>query len=232
VALWPREGVAPALEASEASAPPSEEAWAASWEGVPSGPVSPLVLPVPSPPPSGEPSVREPSGREPSRPWSGRCGRRWRPRTRALPPEASPAEGTLRVLVRPFGDVYVGGALHGRGTNAPVAVRLAPGRHTVRVEHPSFGVAERTVTLGAGATEEVLFELDRPAALTVVSDPVHAAIYLNGEPTGRYTPAELSVPAGAHTVEVRRDGYAPARQSARMEPGGRRTLSLSLSPSP
>jgi hypothetical protein len=176
--------------------------------------------------------VQEPSGREPSTEALTRSMRAALEAQDPSPPEASPAEGILRVLVRPFGDVYVGGALHGRGTNAPVAVRLAPGRHTVRVEHPSFGVAERTVTLGAGATEEVLFELDRPAALTVVSDPVHAAIYLNGEPTGRYTPAELSVPAGAHTVEVRRDGYAPARQSARMEPGGRRTLSLSLSPSP
>ncbi len=138
----------------------------------------------------------------------------------AAPTETPPpATGTLRVLVRPFGDVFVDGQRRASGANAPVFAEVAPGTHRVRVTHPTFGSQERTVRVEGGQTAEVFIEFATPARVTVVSDPINAEIRLDGERMGRYTPATITIPPGRHTVEVRRDGYRPASRSVTIEAG-------------
>ncbi len=153
-------------------------------------------------------------------------------RREATPAEpAAPATGTVRVLVRPYGDVYVDGRRHAGGTNAPVSVEVPPGAHRVRATHPTLGTQERSVSVTAGRTAEVFIEFATPAEVTVVSDPIHAEIFLDGRSTGRYTPATITVPPGTHTVEVRKDGHRSASRSVTVEAGstpGR--VSLTLTP--
>ena len=125
----------------------------------------------------------------------------------ASPPPAAPATGTVRVVVRPFGDIYVGGELLARETNGRHAAELPPGTHRVRATHPTYGTWEKDVRVGPGQTEDVLFNFNQPYRVTVTSEP-WAEIVVDGEPTGQYTPREMTLRAGPHTLSVQREGYA------------------------
>lgn len=120
--------------------------------------------------------------------------------------------GTARVLVRPFGDVYIDGRRLARETNAPITAELAPGTYTVRATHPVFGTLTESIRIRAGETSEVRLQFATPVEVTVTSTPPNAEILLDGRPTGRYTPATLSVPPGSHRIAVERNGVTtPSR---------------------
>ncbi len=248
-------------EAADASSRPRPAGGGLASPGDGTAPLGPLDLPAPGTAPvadapagAGAPPPATPSapGAAPiaAAPAPGRDAPATRPAER-LPdrPAARPADrpireapaepirsqvaatGAVRVLVRPFGDVYVDGQRQASGTNAPVTTEVSPGLHTIRVTHPVFGTQERSVRVEAGRTESVSIEFATPASVTVTSDPVNAQIYLDGQATGRYTPATVQVPPGRHTIEVRRDGFQPASQSVTID-GGRSPgpLRFSLTP--
>ena len=48
----------------------------------------------------------------------------------------------------------------------------------------------------------------RPSVLTVTTLPPGASVLLDGKPTGGTTPLSFEVPAGAHSIAIRREGYA------------------------
>ena len=91
----------------------------------------------------------------------------------ALEPVASPVRaGTLKVLVKPWGSIYINGALHQRETDVRYATSLPPDVYRVTAVHPTLGTSEHTVRVTAG--EEALLEVDfnspaRPAAASPVS---------------------------------------------------------------
>ena len=143
-----------------------------------------------------QPEPRQPEPRQPERP--------------AEPPP--PQTGTARVLVRPFGDVYIDGQRLARGTNAPVTADLAPGTYTVRATHPTFGELTESIRIRAGETSNVQLQFATPVEVTVISTPPNAEILLDGRATGRYTPATISVSPGNHRIAVERNGVAtPSR---------------------
>jgi len=87
------------------------------------------------------------------------------------PPPAIPApppasrQGWLKVAVSPWADVVIDGTAIGTTPFEPVA--LESGSHTVRLVHPSYGSAMRTVTVLAGGTTELRVDmtaLARPAS--------------------------------------------------------------------
>jgi hypothetical protein len=47
----------------------------------------------------------------------------------------------------------------------------------------------------------------RPSALTVVTEPAGATVWVDGKPAGA-TPLSVEVHGGAHTLTIHRDGYA------------------------
>lgn len=67
--------------------------------------------------------------------------------------------GTLAVLVRPWGSIYVDGVMHIQSTDVKYVTRLPAGEYTVRAVHPDLGAAERTVQIKANASMEIVFEL-------------------------------------------------------------------------
>ncbi len=178
------------------------------------------------PPGSAEPQVTPPvEDRAPASPSPKRATT---PPTQQQPeaerPPPAPSTGTVRILVRPFGDVYVDGRRLATGTNAAVLATLPVGTHRVRAVHPVLGSLERRVTVEGGRTREVLLEFDTaasadPVSVTVVSDPVNAEIFIDGDRTGRYTPATVRLPPGRHAVELRLPGYASARQTVTVAVG-------------
>ncbi|WP_412070366.1 protein kinase domain-containing protein [Rubrivirga sp. IMCC43871] len=120
-------------------------------------------------------------------------------------PALRPQTGTARIVVRPFGDIYLDGQRLARATNAAVSAELAPGTYTVRATHPDFGEITETVRVQAGRTADVQLQFATPVEVTVTSDPLNAEILLDGRRTGRYTPAAITVPPGRHTIGAERE---------------------------
>jgi hypothetical protein len=63
--------------------------------------------------------------------------------------------GTLRVLPRPWGSVYINGELRVSETNVRYTTELPVGTHTVEVRHPSLGRQERQVTVSADSSTSI-----------------------------------------------------------------------------
>ncbi|NBC00099.1 MAG: PEGA domain-containing protein [Bacteroidetes bacterium] len=63
--------------------------------------------------------------------------------------------GTLRVLPRPWGSVYINGELRVSETNVRYTTELPVGTHTVEVRHPSLGRQERQVTVAADSSTSI-----------------------------------------------------------------------------
>ncbi|MGI9174078.1 MAG: PEGA domain-containing protein [Rhodothermales bacterium] len=95
----------------------------------------------------------------------------------AVEPASEPAAlpvrtGTLKVLVKPWGSIYINGTLHQRETDVRYATSLPPDVYRVTAVHPTLGTSEHTVRVTAG--EEASLEVDfnspaRPAAVSPVS---------------------------------------------------------------
>lgn len=71
-----------------------------------------------------------------------------------------PQTGTLTVVARPWGSIYVDGRLRAEDTDVSVEVTLPVGTHQVRVEHPTLGVQERTVEIKPDRTTSEVFDLN------------------------------------------------------------------------
>jgi len=71
-----------------------------------------------------------------------------------------PQTGTLTVIARPWGSIYVDGRLRAEDTDVSVEVTLPVGTHQVRVEHPTLGVQERTVEIRPERTTSEVFDLN------------------------------------------------------------------------
>jgi hypothetical protein len=70
-----------------------------------------------------------------------------------------PRPARLRVLVRPWGSIYVDGTLQVRDTDVWYEAELSPGTYDLAAAHPALGEAQRTVDLAPGDTQEVVIDL-------------------------------------------------------------------------
>ena len=136
--------------------------------------------------------------------------------------------GVLRVVVRPFGDIYIEGKRKARATNQVYSETLPEGAYRVRAVHKSFGTWEKEITVQAGRPREVLFNFNNQYRLTVTSAPTNAEILVDGESTGRYTPSVVQVRPGQHTIEVRKQGFRRGRRSITIERHARDPLHFPL----
>ena len=71
-----------------------------------------------------------------------------------------PATGTLAVVVRPWGTIFVDGATLARETDVQHSTTLPVGEHRIRAMHPTLGSREVTVTVRPGATAHVEIDLN------------------------------------------------------------------------
>ena len=70
-----------------------------------------------------------------------------------------PAYGTLVVIVRPYGDVYIDGELRQEDVGPAQSFELPTGWHTVQVRHPQLGTREQRVRIGMGEDVRVYMTL-------------------------------------------------------------------------
>ncbi len=127
--------------------------------------------------------------------------------------------GLIDVASRPEGaTLWVDGNLAGE---TPLRdVELAPGDHTLRLEHKRYQPIEKTVTVtGAGQRQSLQVELQPSWALvSVQSEPAGASLFVDGEELG-VTPLTLEMTAGKRRVVLEKKAFAPLEIDLEVEAG-------------
>ncbi|WP_437758968.1 PEGA domain-containing protein [Sorangium sp. So ce1389] len=168
---------------------------------------------------------------------------------------AKSRKGRLRVSERHNWPLAI--EIDGKRTSAvtPWEGLLDPGEHTVRLhgyldaeallscEVPGMKPGEKREAARQGAkmdsgveavsvrlydvAEVVLGAEDQDASLRVESAPGGARLWIDGKEAGQ-TPWEGRLPLGAHTIEVRAEGYIGARQDVKLERRKQREVTVAL----
>ncbi len=90
----------------------------------------------------------------------------------------------------------------------PCTLDAAPGRHNISIELTGYQSEQREFDLGPAPMELPAIVLRAPGStLMLTSVPSGAAVLVNGRPTGKTTPVQLTLPPGSYRVTVERDGH-------------------------
>ena len=117
--------------------------------------------------------------------------------------------------------------------SVPVDIKdVKAGEHIVQVKAPGMQTGEKKVTVAAGSSQIVKFDLNPEAAgdtgtLKVVSMVPEALVFIDGAAVGK-VPQDKKVSAGDHPVVVRLDGYKQFEQKVRVEAGQTVTVQATL----
>ncbi len=130
----------------------------------------------------------------------------------------TPLTGSLKILIRPWGSVYVDGVLQKKDTNIQFETSLPVGLHKLKAQHPALGEWERQIKIEGNKTLEYVIDFNQTAMLTVTSEPNGCEIYIDGEASGKYTPKQLKLRIGKHVLSVQKSGY--------MLPGGEMQINI------
>jgi len=96
------------------------------------------------------------------------------------------------------------------------ASSLSVGRHTVGLSKPGYATESRTIEIAAGQKSHLMVALSElGATVSIASDPPGAAVFIDGQDSGRTTPVAVVLKKGSHTLNLRKVGYLQA--SAKVE---------------
>ena len=121
--------------------------------------------------------------------------------------------GKIRVLVRPYGSIFVDGNLKKKEAFVPYTEELQVGNHKIRVVHPTLGTFEKAVNVQANERVEISFDFSQKVTVTILSQDetgkaVWAGIYIDNKDTRDVTPKEVQLSPGQYKILVRRKGYS------------------------
>ncbi len=127
------------------------------------------------------------------------------------PPVASASgNATVTVSVNPFASFVVDGDTKGQDQKSYRA-SLKPGRHVIKVVHPSLGSHEWSVELSAGQSKEFSYDFLAAASgsISVSAEGGWAEIYVDGDPVHHPTPWVINnVLPGKHEISLVREGFS------------------------
>lgn len=183
-------------------------------------PVSSEATPA-TPSPAGTPGAATPAvGTTSSQPTSS-AARTAKPTPVVAPPTPAPViTGEVAIDSTPPGaEIQIDGR-HETAWITPYTAALPPGRHAVSMTMPGRMSVTRTVDVAAGKKVVVAAALaERAATVAIGSDPAGATILLDGQNTGKVTPADIIVAKGSHTILVRKQNYLDASSTMDLAPG-------------
>jgi len=155
--------------------------------------------------------------------------------TAAPTPPASGGTATLTVTVSPFAEAFIVDGETKDRNKQTLRVQLKAGKHTVRVTHPSLGSKDLTVDLQGGESKQISHDFLAASAgsLSVSSAGGWAEIYIDGDPTGKTTPALIEgVLPGKRSISLVRDGYTieGGPQTVDVKAGHKASVQFKLKP--
>jgi len=115
----------------------------------------------------------------------------------------------------------------------PVDIKdIKAGDHIIQVKAPGFQNSEKHVTVTAGGSQIVKFDLNTEApgdqgVLKVVSTVPEAMVFIDGAAIGK-VPQEKKISQGDHPVVVRLEGFKQFEQKVRVEAGQTTTVQAEL----
>ncbi len=129
------------------------------------------------------------------------------------------ASGAITIASEPAGaEIIIDGKT--LGLTPHTFQQLEAGRHNVKLRKTGFQGFDSTFALAQKQVSNINIPLvqlmGKPSVIVVVASdesgrPVRGAeIYVDGKSTMKFTPSTVTVPAGVHSIEVRRDGYTSA----------------------
>lgn len=74
--------------------------------------------------------------------------------------------GTITVLVKPWGTIYIDGELHGRNLDVQYETQLTAGQHRITVLHPALGQREQVVDVRPDDSQQIVIDLTTSASAT------------------------------------------------------------------
>jgi len=125
----------------------------------------------------------------------------------------TPLTGTLRLKPSPWGNVYVDGEPYAYEVDYWIVLNLSARLHRITVRNPVFDrIWEMDIVPTPGDTQDVAIDfmarLDvNVSAKDTDGHPVSGEIYVDGNPTGDWSPMRIQVYPGLHRIEVRKAGY-------------------------
>jgi serine/threonine protein kinase len=113
--------------------------------------------------------------------------------------------------------------------STPFSTKLPPGQHTFTFTRSGYVGDTKTITVAAGKASRVETKLSESALSAALnSDPAGASIELDGKPTGKMTPAVLSLEKGDHKFVFRKDGFQDLSKQATLKAGEAFAFNASL----
>jgi serine/threonine-protein kinase len=89
----------------------------------------------------------------------------------------------------------------------PCSVDAAPGRHLIAVSLDGYQAEHREVDVGTSPVEMPAVILhEAGGTLMLTSNPNGASVLVDGKPTGKTTPATLTLAPGNYKITVDHDG--------------------------
>jgi len=123
------------------------------------------------------------------------------------------AAATLEIKVKPFATYFVDDQQVAANV-ASAHLTVKPGTHTVRAVHPAFDPHEwKNVKIAPGKTVTLTYDFIAASVTPTGTGTIRVAcdpwgeVVVDGNHTGKFTPCEISLPAGNHVVAVVKEGF-------------------------
>jgi len=116
--------------------------------------------------------------------------------------------GSLNIMVIPYGTITIDGKIHQIDASTRQIISLSMGKHTVQISNPAFGIWEETVEMVQNQQQNLLINFNKLVTLTFTSEPIIGCeIIIDNKSTGKYTPSQLQLRVGKHTIDIQKEGY-------------------------
>ena len=130
-------------------------------------------------------------------------------------------------------DVFINGAKQSGQT--PVTLPLAPGQYNIVLRLQGYEAYADTVQVRENTQTQLDEKLaqrsmDHIAFAQVETEPAGAEIFVDGTPTGKFTPTRLELNAGMHNITLKLAGFQGVKRTIQVSEGGSVTVQEALKP--